>query len=321
MNVLEVMAGLRQAAAELAEGPLARARLTFEQVYDETVYIHRSIEMVRNNLGLGVMLAIVVLWWFLRKLRATLLVAVSIPVSAVRGVHLPGLRRPDRQHHFPGGLGVRGGDDPGRGHRGAGERRAAARAGHGGEGGGAHGAGAGLGALLASTATTVAIFLPIVFLDDEAGQLFADLALTISVAVVASMVVALTVIPAAASKWLARAQVRDRHAHWWRRATAAIVWLTDGPVRRGFWIVVLLTVPLGATLALAPKSILGLLPIPERFSAALRTPRWRCARATCPRATATSSSPSSSPRRGEHRPSGGGDGQRRRAAAPALPGR
>ena len=45
--------------------------------------------------------------------------------------------------------------------------------------------------------------------------------------------------------------------------------LTDGPVRRGVWIVVLITVPLGATLALAPKSILGLLPIPERFAAAL----------------------------------------------------
>ena len=269
VNVLEVMAGLRQAAAELAEGPLARARLTFEQVYDETVYIHRSIEMVRNNLGLGVMLAIVVLWWFLRKLRATLLVAVSIPVSlfaafifldfagrTVNIISLAGLA-------FAVGMTLDAAivvlENVVRLRERGMEAKEAALM----------GPEQVWGALLASTATTVAIFLPIVFLDDEAGQLFADLALTISVAVVASMVVALTVIPAAASKWLARAQVKDRHAHWWRRATAAIVWLTDGPVRRGFWIVVLLTVPLGATLALAPKSILGLLPIPERFAAAL----------------------------------------------------
>ena len=54
------------------------------------------------------------------------------------------------------------------------------------------------GALLASTATTVAIFLPVLFLQDVEGQLFADLALTISIAVVISLVVALTVLPTVA---------------------------------------------------------------------------------------------------------------------------
>ena len=122
------------------------------------------------------------------------------------------------------------------------------------------------GALLASTATTVAIFLPIVFLEDEAGQLFADLALTIAMAVVASMVVALTVIPAAASKWLAREQIKDRHAGWRQAVTSAIVRLTDGPGRRAFWIATLTVIPLGVSLALAPKAILGLVPVPERLA-------------------------------------------------------
>ena len=49
------------------------------------------------------------------------------------------------------------------------------------------------GALLASTATTVAIFLPVIFLKDDAGQLFADLALAIAIAVVASLIIAVTI--------------------------------------------------------------------------------------------------------------------------------
>ena len=84
VNVLEVMAGLKEAAAELVEGPLARAGLVFEQVYDETVYIHRSVNMVRNNLALGITLAILSLWWFLRRLRATVLIAARDPDLALR---------------------------------------------------------------------------------------------------------------------------------------------------------------------------------------------------------------------------------------------
>ena len=274
VNVLEVMAGLKKAAVELAQGPLARARLSFRQVYDETIYIHRSLEMVRNNLGLGVVLAIVVLWWFLRRFRATLLVAAAIPVSlfaaflcldvtgrTVNIISLAGLA-------FAVGMTLDAaivvlenivrlrerGMDP---------KEAALM-----------GPEQVWGALLASTATTVAIFLPIVFLEDEAGQLFADLALTIAMAVIASMVVALTVIPAASSKWLARKQLTDKHARWRGAITSTIVWLTDGPGRRAFWIATLITIPLGISLSLAPKSILGLIPVPERFAAFVPDSPW-----------------------------------------------
>ena len=266
VNVLDVMAGLRHAAAELAEGPLARARLTFKQAYDETTYINRSIEMVRNNLGLGVALAIVVLWLFLRRFRATLLVAVAIPVSlfaafmgldfagrTVNIISLAGLA-------FAVGMTLDAAivvleNIVRLRERGMDAEEAALM-----------GPEQVWGALLASTATTVAIFLPIVFLEDEAGQLFADLALTIAMAVVASMLVALTVIPAASSKWLAREQPTDRHAGWRQGITSAIVRLTDGPARRAFWIVTLTVIPLGVSLTLAPRSILGLVPVPERFA-------------------------------------------------------
>ena len=274
VNVLEVMAGLRTAAAELVEGPLARAKLAFRQVYDETVYIHRSIEMVRNNLGLGVVLATAVLWLFLRRFGATLLVVLAIPVSlfaaflcldvagrTVNIISLAGLA-------FAVGMTLDAAivvleNIVRLRERGMDAEEAALM-----------GPEQVWGALLASTATTVAIFLPIVFLEDEAGQLFADLALTIAMAVIASMVVALTVIPAASSKWLGRKQLADKHSRWREAVTSAIVWLTDGPARRTFWIATLIAVPLGVTLSLAPKSILGLVPVPERFATLVPESPW-----------------------------------------------
>ena len=75
------------------------------------------------------------------------------------------------------------------------------------------------GALLASTATTVAIFMPVIFLENEAGQLFSDLAVTISAAVVASLLVAVTVLPTAAANWIKGEAIDDHHRDWWRWVT------------------------------------------------------------------------------------------------------
>ena len=61
VNVLDVMTGLKSVVDELNSGPLERAGLNIEQVYDETLYIERSIRMLRNNLGLGISLSIVIL--------------------------------------------------------------------------------------------------------------------------------------------------------------------------------------------------------------------------------------------------------------------
>jgi multidrug efflux pump subunit AcrB len=110
------------------------------------------------------------------------------------------------------------------------------------------------GALLASTLTTVAIFLPILFLKDESGQLFADLALAISVSVFASLLVALTIIPTAARHWLPAQVHQDPHRHWWQAATDQIMRLTDNPVRRTVLIAGLISLPLLVTLALLPKA-------------------------------------------------------------------
>jgi len=110
------------------------------------------------------------------------------------------------------------------------------------------------GALLASTATTVAIFMPVVFLDDEAGQLFSDLAITISAAVTASLIVAVTVLPSAASNWVKGSAIEDVHQHWWRWITNHIMTWTSTKQRRRLWIAGLTVVPLALLLILKPSA-------------------------------------------------------------------
>jgi len=254
VNVLEVMADLRQAAEELRDGPLKRAGLSFEQVYDETRYIDRSINMVSNNLLLGILLAVGVLWWFFRKFRATLMVAVAIPICVVSTFMLLDATGRTLNVISLAGLAFAVGMVLDAAivvlesvvrlrERGMSSAEAADE-----------GTRKVWGALLASTATTVAIFLPIVFLKDEAGQLFADLALTIAATVSISLLVAVTVLPAAASTWLRNVNMHDPHAHWWDAGSDFVMRLTDTPRRRALWILGLITLPLILAVWLKPEA-------------------------------------------------------------------
>ncbi len=254
VNILEVMADLKVTIADLAANELDRAGLTITQSSDQSLYIKASIRMVRNNLLIGMSLAIVVLWWFLRKFRATLIVALSIPlclfaafmVLSITGrtlniISLAGLAFATGmvldaaivvlENIFRQREAGRDGDD-------ASER----------------GTQQVWGALIASTATTVAIFMPVVFLQDEAGQLFSDLAITISAAVVASLIVAVTVLPSAASNWVKGAAIEDLHRHWWRWITDHIMRWTDTPRQRRSWVAILTIVPLMLVLVLKPSA-------------------------------------------------------------------
>ncbi|MDH5377568.1 MAG: efflux RND transporter permease subunit [Gammaproteobacteria bacterium] len=253
VNVLDVMSGLREAVEELQEGPLKRANLSIEQVYDETLYIDRSIALVTSNLLMGVVLAIGILWWFLRRFRATLMVAIAIPVSiittfilldvslrTINVISLAGLAfavgmvldaaivvlenivRLREEGLSPSEAALKGTTQV-------------------------------WGALFASTVTTVAIFLPVVFLEEEAGQLFADLALTIAIAICFSLVAAVTVLPTAAQQWLGNKTLVDPHRHWWDMITAKVMYLTDTPQRRWTWIGSLIVISILLVVALAPK--------------------------------------------------------------------
>ncbi len=254
VNVLEVMQGLREAVADLAANELDRAGLTMSNNYDETEYITASIGMVRNNLLLGMTLAVVVLWWFLRKFRATLIVALAIPLCLFTAFMVLDFNGRTLNIISLAGLAFATGmvldaaivvlENIFR-------QREAGR--HGDEAS-LRGTAQVWGALLASTATTVAIFMPVVFLEDEAGQLFGDLAITISAAVIASLLVAVTVLPSAAANWVKGHAIEDHHQHWWRKVSGLIMKLTDSPRQRWTWIGLLTVVPLMLALVLIPPA-------------------------------------------------------------------
>jgi multidrug efflux pump subunit AcrB len=109
------------------------------------------------------------------------------------------------------------------------------------------------GALLASTATTVAIFLPVLFLEDVEGQLFADLALTISIAVVISLVVALTILPTVAGSWLKPDKQSKNAPQGWSRLAHSLMKVSSTGKRRAILIVSLISAPLLATWLLFPQ--------------------------------------------------------------------
>jgi len=254
VNVYEVMGGLKTVVADLAAHELDRAGLDIFQDSDDTIYISESIGMVRNNLLLGISLAVVVLWWFLRKFRATLIVALSIPLSLLIAfmvldyggrtlniISLAGLA-------FATGMVLDAAivvlENIFR------QREAGLE----GDPASMRGVSQVWGALLASTATTVAIFMPVIFLQNEAGQLFADLAVTISAAVSASLLVAVSVLPTAASNWIKGEAIDDHHKHWWRWVTNHIMTWTDTPRRRWTWITALTATPVLIGLLLLPAA-------------------------------------------------------------------
>jgi multidrug efflux pump subunit AcrB len=110
------------------------------------------------------------------------------------------------------------------------------------------------GALLASTATTVAIFIPIMFLEDVEGQMFADLALTIAIGVSMSLLVAVTILPTAARTWMRELPEQSIDHMYWDRMADGLVRLTGTQTRRLGWIGGLMAGSIALTVLLWPES-------------------------------------------------------------------
>ena len=173
-----------------------------EPVYRETTYIHAAIEFVQGNLFLGALLAVVVLALFLRDVRSVLIVALSIPISLLTVfLVLAGLGRTLNVISLAG-LAFASGMVVDNAivvlenvfrhlERGRTPREASIEGGR-----------EVWGGVLASTLTTIAVFVPILLGGDEASQLFVDIAIAISAAVAISLVVSLTVVPVLTSLWL-----------------------------------------------------------------------------------------------------------------------
>ncbi|MGB0670144.1 MAG: efflux RND transporter permease subunit [Rhodospirillales bacterium] len=201
-NVIEVMKGIRQAVAELNDGPLKAEGLFLKQVYDETVYIDSAINLVQQNILIGGVLAALVLFLFLRSGGATLVVSLAIPVSVIGSfVAMAAMGRSLNVISLAGiafavGMVVDAAivvlENIYR-HREQGYSRAEAAY---------QGAAQVWGAVLVSALTTVMVFIPILVMELEVGQLFRDIAVALSVSVMLSLLVAVTVIPALANRLL-----------------------------------------------------------------------------------------------------------------------
>jgi HAE1 family hydrophobic/amphiphilic exporter-1 len=262
-NVLQVMAGLKAAVERLNREVLGARGLRLTQVYDETEYIRRSLGLLRQSLVVGGALAVLVLLIFLRSLTSTLVIAVAMPVSLV-GTFLLMLWF-DRSLNvislaalaFAVGMVVDNSivvlENIYR-HRQMGKpRRQAAY----------DGTVEVWGAVLASTLTTIAVFVPVLFVEEEAGQLFRDIAVGLSCAVGLSLLVAITVIPSLSAKILHAepAPVRARRfglTEMGRRfsagVTALVGWLGEGVLRRVAVVASLTAAAVWLSLALMPKA-------------------------------------------------------------------
>ncbi|MFQ5913677.1 MAG: efflux RND transporter permease subunit [Nitrospinota bacterium] len=235
-NTLEVMKGVKEEIAHLNSRVYGGKGLQLRQLYDETEYINDSIQLVLRNLIYGAILATVVLLLYLRNPSSVLIIGFSIPISVVSSfilltffgrslntISLAGLafasgmvvdnaivvlENIDRHRHMGKGL------------------FQAAR----------EGAKEVWGAILASTSTTLVVFIPIILVEAEAGQLFGDIALTISIAVGLSLIVSITVIPMLSGRVLILQGESGK-----RRGRIAD-WLTLGWLGRGFSRFVLATV-------------------------------------------------------------------------------
>jgi len=257
-NTVSILDDVNETIAELNAGPLGEESLQMVLSFDASVHIRRALGLVNANLVLGMMLALGVLWWFLRGWRATLMIATTIPFSLLSSLLVLSLLDRSLNVVSLAGLAFAVGlvldaaiivqENIVRLRQTGMSPSEAAR----------EGPSQVVGALFASTITSVAIFLPILFMKGLEGQLFADLALTLSVAVITSFIAAITVLPVASSHFSSDQLSVDRLSGLWDKITQKIVRLTNTPKQRSKWIVSLLLTPMLVTWLLAPK--LDLLP-------------------------------------------------------------
>ena len=176
--------------------------LHFVALMDQGDYIYMIVNNILRSLLLGALFAILILFLFLRDLRPTFNTLCAIPISVIFAIVLMYFSGVTINMISLSGLAVAVGMLVDNSvvvieniHRLRSKGASAVQA-------AVAGAGQVAGAVTASTLTTVCVFLPIVFVEGITRQLFTDLALTMSYALLASLIVSLTLVPAMASGML-----------------------------------------------------------------------------------------------------------------------
>ncbi|PIE22249.1 MAG: acriflavin resistance protein [Planctomycetota bacterium] len=259
-NLISVMEDLQRNVDFINKEVLRPKGIQLRQVYDQTEYVFSAIGLVTQNLWVGGLLAMGVLLLFLRSLRSTLVIAVAIPTSVI-GAFL-GLEAMGRNLNvvslaglaFAVGMVVDNSivvlENIYR-HRQMG--KGAFEAAY-------DGATEVWGAVVASTLTTLAVFLPVIFVQEEAGQLFRDIAIAISSAVATSLAISVLFIPMASAR-LSPTQRRNKEGR--KRRFSPLRWLiglgerfTKQVSRSVAWINSHVALQLGTVLGITFSSLL-----------------------------------------------------------------
>ncbi|MFW6379651.1 MAG: efflux RND transporter permease subunit [Guyparkeria sp.] len=221
-NVIDIKHAMIDEVERINEEVLEPAGMVLELNTDDARYVQASIKNVWTNLGLGAAIATLVMFLFLRSPRATLVGVIGIPLCAIAAflgllitgrtvnvISLAGVA-------FAIGMTVDNSivvlENIERLRRRGMARLESA----------VEGVREVWPAVLASTATTVLVFLPILFIQEEAGQLYSDVAIAIAAAIVASMLVAVMLIPTLSAHLdFGRSGRKGRATPGWARGVAA----------------------------------------------------------------------------------------------------
>lgn len=194
-NILEMTDRVHDAVQWLNAEKMRPSGIYFDWVYDQRPYINEAIGLIRQNILIGAIFATVVLLLFLRSIRSTGIVMTAIPISIIGTFIFMSLMGRNLNVVSLAGIAFAVGmlvdsaivviENIDR-HRKMGKSAFDAAY---------DGTTEVWGAILASTLTTVAVFLPVVFLEEEAGQLFRDIAIAVVAAITFSLFVSISVIP------------------------------------------------------------------------------------------------------------------------------
>ncbi len=191
-NTVDAVKSLDKAFADLGR---ALPGYEFIKVLDQGTYINNAIGEVKNTLIIGIILAVVILFVFLRRIGTTLVISIAIPISIIATFNLMYFSHLTLNIMTLGGLALGAGmlvdnaivvlENITRNREEGMPLHEAVITGTGQVG----------GAIIASTVTTIVVFLPIVYLHGASSEMFRDQAWTVAFALLSSLLVAMLVIP------------------------------------------------------------------------------------------------------------------------------
>ncbi|MBW3567909.1 MAG: efflux RND transporter permease subunit, partial [Proteobacteria bacterium] len=254
-NVIDIKYAMLEEVEAINREVLRPAGMEMSLTSDDVRYVEASIANVWQNLALGALFATLVMYLFLRSGRTTLIGVIGIPVCTIAA--FLGLLAAGRTINVISLAGVAFAIGMTLDNtivvlesielerrRGLDRFRAAVT-----------GVQQVWPAVLASTMTTVMVFAPIMLVAEEAGQLYSDVAIAISTSILASMLVAITVVPTAAARLSFAARPHGASSVRLReRVIESVRRLTETPKRRAATIVLAVIASLGVIVLLTPPA-------------------------------------------------------------------